>query len=236
MANGSLILLRTYDKLCNIREARKIANCESKTGRLPDHPLLDEHIIHKKNPVRQVIQPAGIIPCDDWLVYPSSAYFNAGISFQKGKDLVDIHHLARLPSEYIPEDIAEDNWAALRIIPRGFDGGVDRGVILEGGMITLHPERIEIINMSIQLNGCPGKTEHSSRIPSMLREWDPDEPEPDYKEKWKALPWQEKRWLRRVQNQGVRPLCRRIGDSHISRTIYAVYKPDHGFGVVGVQK
>ena len=70
----------------------------------------------------------------------------------------------------------------------------------------------------------------------MLPEFDPWEPDPGYKKKWKSIPWQEKRWLRRVQNQGVRPVCRRIGDSHISRTIYAVYNPFYGFGVVGLQE
>ena len=186
--------------------------------------------------MRQLIQPAGIIPCDDWLVYPSSAYFNAGTGFSKGKDLVDIHHLARLPSEYIPEEIVGNAWAALRIVPRGFENGIDKGVTLEGDILTLHPEQVEIINLLIQTNGGPGKIGHHSRIPSILPEWDPDEPDPDYKEKWKALPWQEKRWLRRVKDQGVRPLCRRIGDSHISRTVYAVHKPDYGFGVVGIQE
>lgn len=191
-------------------EARRAT--EDKGG-LPSNVLHDDCLGRRKECRRKT---------DDWRhlkgLYPAwtkeiLVYPEKGGRFD-GSDVVDSETGWILPGEYVPEEAIGRKRVGLFVDPADIKE--------EKGKIIVHANSVLVLHPFIQRSGKGGKVHEETRIPLEVES-----------EIWKALSSKERRWLRRINGAGVRPLHRDYGDvdwRHVDTT----FRPDGIFGVAYV--
>jgi hypothetical protein len=142
-------------------------------------------------------------------------------AFAKGKDVVDSQTDWRLPAQYL----SDPRFVNVDVFRPGISLFVDPAdVIEEQGRVVVIPASILVLHPFIQQNRDCGKADETTRVPLATS-----------KESSAQLPEGEKRWLRRIDGVGVRPLVRGQGVHFCGydgrRDVVGNYRPDSNLGV-----
>ncbi|MBU0591309.1 hypothetical protein KKD40_03770 [Candidatus Micrarchaeota archaeon] len=151
------------------------------------------------------------------LVYPTK-----GGQLRKGVDVVDGYEddAGRnwiLPASSIPEQAVGRKSICLFVDPDSVEVSDKKVVVLA------EPQSIIVLSSFIQESGQIGQVDERTRVPLEVSQ-----------KVAEGLSDDQKRWLWRVDSEGVRPLVRAVADFYGRRYVYADNRHDVAFGVASV--
>lgn len=183
-------------------------------GGLPSNVLHDDILVRSDDWKQLRAQNYYGVWAREVLVYPAK-----NGEFKKGKDVVDAFKDDKgrewvFPASSIPEVATGRKGIGLFVDPQNVEVSDKRVVVLA------EPKSLVVLENLIQNSGEVGKVHEATRIPLFVE-----------KEERQYLTDDQKRWFYRVDGAGVRPLVRVYYGFEGRRYVFAIYRPDNGFGV-----